>query len=59
MKLIEIAPTSVGIWATCWTFGEVAEVETWNADDNRWMLAVNRALGYATQDEWAEWQLRV
>jgi GNAT superfamily N-acetyltransferase len=38
---------------------EVAEVETWNADDNRWMLSVNRALGYTTQDEWAEWQLRV
>lgn len=38
---------------------QVTEVETWNADDNRWMLAVNRALGYTTQDQWAEWQLRL
>jgi GNAT superfamily N-acetyltransferase len=37
----------------------VVEVETWNADDNRWMLAVNRRLGYRTADEWVEWQLAV
>lgn len=35
---------------------EVASVRTWNADDNAYMLAVNRALGYVVDGYSREWQ---
>jgi len=37
----------------------VGEVITWNADDNRHMIAVNEAMGFEVFDTWVEWQLRL
>ncbi|NHN56677.1 GNAT family N-acetyltransferase [Calidifontibacter sp. DB0510] len=38
------------------TFPQVTRVRTWNADDNRHMLAVNRELGYRTEGALRAWQ---
>jgi len=35
------------------------EIITWNADNNRHMIAVNEAMGFAVFDSWVEWQLRL
>jgi GNAT superfamily N-acetyltransferase len=35
----------------------LGEIITWNADDNRHMIAVNEAMGFAVFDHWVEWQL--
>jgi GNAT superfamily N-acetyltransferase len=32
-------------------------VDTWNAESNRPMVAVNEAMGFRPLDRWAEWQL--
>ena len=37
----------------------VRAIRTWNADSNRHMLAVNRALGYAVDGYSREWQKQV
>jgi GNAT superfamily N-acetyltransferase len=37
----------------------LGEIITWNADDNRQMIAVNEAMGFAVFDHWVEWQLRL
>jgi GNAT superfamily N-acetyltransferase len=38
---------------------QLAEIITWNADDNRHMIAVNEAMGFEVFDSWVEWQLRL
>jgi GNAT superfamily N-acetyltransferase len=38
---------------------ELASIITWNADDNRHMIAVNEAMGFEVFDHWVEWQLRL
>jgi GNAT superfamily N-acetyltransferase len=35
------------------------QIITWNADDNRYMIAVNEAMGFEVFDHWVEWQLRL
>ncbi|MGH4018274.1 MAG: hypothetical protein ACRDT0_03305, partial [Pseudonocardiaceae bacterium] len=32
-------------------------VDTWNADSNPHMIAINGAMGFRPHDRWAEWQL--
>jgi GNAT superfamily N-acetyltransferase len=36
---------------------DVRQLNTWNADVNSYMVAVNDALGYRPVEQWAEWQL--
>ena len=36
---------------------QVRYVNTWNADDNTHMIAVNEALGFRPMEGWGEWQL--
>jgi GNAT superfamily N-acetyltransferase len=36
---------------------EVRYLNTWNADDNAHMVAVNELLGFKTMEGWSEWQL--
>jgi GNAT superfamily N-acetyltransferase len=36
---------------------ELRAVDTWNAEVNRPMIAVNELMGYRPLDTWAEWQL--
>lgn len=39
------------------TLPEVRYLNTWNADDNAHMVAVNERLGYRPMEGWSEWQL--
>jgi GNAT superfamily N-acetyltransferase len=32
-------------------------INTWNAESNTWMVAVNEALGFVPMEYWTEWQL--
>jgi len=32
-------------------------INTWNAESNPWMVAVNEALGFVPMEYWTEWQL--
>ncbi|BCL14268.1 GNAT family N-acetyltransferase [Micromonospora sagamiensis] len=36
---------------------ELREVDTWNAADNRHMIAINEQLGFRPVDAWTNWQL--
>ena len=36
---------------------EVRFLNTWNADENSYMVAVNVALGFELMESWSEWQL--
>jgi GNAT superfamily N-acetyltransferase len=36
---------------------EVRYLNTWNADENSYMVAVNVALGFEVMEHWSEWQL--
>lgn len=38
---------------------EVRYLNTWNADENTHMVAVNDALGYQSMEGWSEWQLEL
>ncbi|HTW18685.1 MAG TPA: GNAT family N-acetyltransferase [Mycobacteriales bacterium] len=38
-------------------FPDVRYVNTWNADENSHMIAVNEALGFRPMEGWSEWQL--
>lgn len=40
-------------------FPGVRNLNTWNADENAHMVAVNEALGFRTMEGWAEWQLEL
>jgi GNAT superfamily N-acetyltransferase len=37
----------------------LGEIITWNADNNRHMIAVNKAMGFQVFDQWVQWQLRL
>jgi GNAT superfamily N-acetyltransferase len=37
----------------------LGQIITWNADNNRHMIAVNEAMGFEVFDRWVEWQLRL
>lgn len=41
------------------THPEVHAVDTFNADDNRWMIAVNEAMGFVPIEEIEDWELDV
>jgi hypothetical protein len=56
----------LGLWIkaalTCWVreeHPEVVDVETWNAESNSHMLAVNTAVGYRPDRTWYEYQRAV
>lgn len=34
-------------------------IHTWNADENQWMLAINRRLGFEVETNSGEWQLKL
>ncbi|WP_091452542.1 GNAT family N-acetyltransferase [Micromonospora inyonensis] len=36
---------------------ELREIDTWNAADNRHMIAINEQLGFRPVDAWTNWQL--
>ncbi len=37
----------------------LTRLDTWNANDNPHMIAINEALGYVPIEQWAEWQLDI
>lgn len=37
---------------------ETTTVVTWNAAENRYMIAINDALGFRPAERWSEWELR-
>jgi len=41
------------------TLPAVRRVDTWNAEENRWMLAINVALGFRPAGGSAQWQIRL
>jgi hypothetical protein len=36
---------------------EVRAIDTFNADDNRWMIAVNEAMGFVPIEDVEDWEL--
>jgi GNAT superfamily N-acetyltransferase len=38
---------------------EVRVVDTWNAEVNRHMIAINEAMGFRAVDAWTNWQLEI
>ncbi|GAA4857655.1 GNAT family N-acetyltransferase [Pseudonocardia benzenivorans] len=48
-NLARLAATAPGVRA----------VDTWNADSNPWMVAINEAMGFRPYDAWTEWELDV
>lgn len=38
---------------------QLTRLDTWNANDNPHMIAINEALGYVPIEQWAEWQLDI
>jgi hypothetical protein len=37
----------------------VTAIDTWNAEVNRYMIAINEAMGFRAVDAWTDWQIEL